>query len=67
MPLVRTAPYAEKAMNAAASPAASVTAPYSTALAASRSRRSGIAASVARIIPEEYSIRLIREVAETWT
>ena len=46
---------AKKAMNAAASPAASATAPNTAAFAASTSGRLGIAASVARIIPEEYS------------
>ena len=42
-------------MNPAASPAASATTPNTAALAASTSGRFGIAASVARIIPEEYS------------
>src|SRR4030095_13104121 len=46
---------ARKAMNAAASPTANATAPNTAAFAASTIGRFGIAASVARIIPEEYS------------
>jgi hypothetical protein len=42
-------------MNAAASPTASATAPSTAPLAASTSGRLGMAASVAWIIPEEYS------------
>ena len=42
-------------MNPAASPTASATTPSTAAFAASTSGRFGIAASVARIIPEEYS------------
>src|SRR6266508_1592431 len=51
----RAASPAKKAMNAAASPTASATAPNTAAFAASTSGRFGIAASVARIAPEEYS------------
>jgi hypothetical protein len=59
MPCRRAAPPAKKAMNEAASPRASATAPNTAALAASSSGRFGVAASVARIIPEVYSLVII--------
>ena len=50
-----TARPARKATNETVSPTASVTAPNTAAFAASTRGRFGIAASVDRIIPEEYS------------
>lgn len=55
MPCRSAAPPAKKEMNAAASPRASVTAPNTAVFAASTRGRRGIAASVARIMPEVYS------------
>ena len=56
MPCRSEAPPAKNAMNAVASPMASVNAANTVALAVSSSRRSGIVASVARIIPKVYSL-----------
>ena len=56
MPCRKAALPAKNAMNEAASPNASATAPNTAALAASSSGRRGAAASVDLIIPDEYSL-----------
>ncbi len=59
MPCRSAAPPAKNEMNEAASPAARATAPNTAALAASSSPRRGIAVSVARISPDEYSLVMV--------